>query len=934
MPPRDSPPLASYSLVNQDEKGYFDSPTSSTFGSDRNSDDGSQPTRPVFAARRRSSVAWKRMRHSLLGRYAKVVLGGAVLLALLHQLMRPPTSTSLMGVVSPTFASSDLSFRGAMDKTLSRVGWKTDKDDPYVTALQARLANAPVPPYRFLVGTMEHNEAKDIVEWLLYHISQGMEHFVVYDHFSTDETRELLRPFEDLGWVTFVPFNHEGRWAQPVAFDHFVADYKTTAKWLFFFDIDEFVARNETLLAGTGELDEPFVDWFDRKYSDFGGVSLGRIPFSSNGHYTRPAEGTLAGYTEARAIDRNFFAPKVVSQARYKLPGGDIHKQEFEGNLSFVDPNGKSGEQRWEDKGSYPVYLHHYWARSWEECVTRIKQRAFPGSWREVMGDSFCRLEMRDMEDWATLEHHQDHTLAKYAPALRTVADWFQQKYPTLETKDYALSTLVSSGLSSSGKRIPYSPSSTPIEPGTTFVVDYARGAAGFLDVVLVTKETRQALPVSYRSDGGASFTIPPPPPSAFASTPFELVITLQHPASPNPALDSPNPCSIMGHIKNRPEVLQLQQLQNGVCKETNLDTAWHLAQQTYPHNHYRGEVLFRRFFRLAPSASPAAASLSLSSATPSPLAHLGQGHWQAYPLWDFPAAETTSSAGRLYTTERCPHRFSSGYWDDVCGLESNLTETGGVKRWIPTGASSWKDVALPPSEIKTCLFADDPEPIRIVLVGDSVSSHTYMALQCLFDQAGLDVGRHVRFSNFQYEAFSFNAADFEGATGTDIPPLSKRDWERIVAWEYDADEEEARSFPDVVVFNNGLWPISGMKAHGYELGLRSAVKNLRELSNEQNGFKLVLRETTSVFPFVHEGDPLQMVNPRVRLFNEIIRDVVDEANGSGGAKVSLLPTYEMTAPRRDKAKDTAHMCPVVQGDLAEVLLSGICRDVLGGGKK
>ncbi|GAA5876316.1 hypothetical protein JCM8547_008883 [Rhodosporidiobolus lusitaniae] len=917
------------SFRRKDSSESLDSADSSGGGN------GGFPPRPNSRQRRKSPLA-SRVRHLLLGKYARVVLAVAVLLGL-HQLAfpshRPPPGPS--GKLS-YFTPEPAAYREKVDQTLAKVGlsWSKTTNDPFVAALEKRLASPPLPPYKYLVGTMQHNEARDILEWLFYHISQGFDHFVVYDHFSTDETKEILAPLVDLGWVTWITFNQEGKYAQSSAFEKFAAEWALQSKWLFFFDADEFVVRNETLLPQS-ELDEPFADWFDRKYGSFGGVALPRLSFTSNGHYTPPAEGTLASYTEAREIDRNFFVPKIISQLRYKKRGGDIHKQEYEENWLLADPLGRTGGEMWKGRdteGGYPLYMHHYWAKSWEECVGKIKQTAFPGSWREQMGDKFCRLEMPHTQDHSELSHSHYYNLAKLAPSLRIVIDRFLEHYPTFSQPDYTLSVLIPSTLST--KRIPATPAD--IQPGATLVVDYARNPTGFIGVVLTTKDMKRFLPVTYRSDGGASFTLPSldslsaSSKSGFGSGFFELTVTLQHATQHDGEQDPPSPCTVMGHLQNRPEVQQLQDLDAGACKGVDGPWIWSLAQKTWPHSHYRGDTLFRRFFKVAASPSPLTpSSHSPTSAPPrSPsslsVSALGTGRWQRTSLWQYPGHNgepAPSVLPRLYTTGRCPRRFAPEYWDPYCHNDTLLASDGGVLRWVPDGATSYTDYSLSNEEVQSCLSFGPGmggQPKRVLIAGDSVASHTYFALGCLLDQVGgVPNGRLeevLRFRSMQYESFTVTTAGgLEGPT--------KEDWAEWISWDYDKRAGGVKAWPDVVVLNVGLWPVSWGTTEGYEKGMRESFAMLKELVKGK-GTKLVWRETTAVFPYLPDGngDPLYQVNPRVELFNRIANRLANEAG------IPRFAAYEMTAPRRDAARDNAHICPAVQGDMAEMLLYGLCR--------
>ncbi|GAA5821005.1 hypothetical protein JCM11251_001916 [Rhodosporidiobolus azoricus] len=781
---------------------------------------------------------------------------------------------------------------------------------------------------------MEHNEAQDIVEWVLYHISQGVDHFIVYDHFSTDATRELLRPFTDLGWVTFVPFNHEGRWAQPAAFEKFTSDWANLSKWLFFFDIDEFIVRNETLLASTGELDIPFATWFDHKYSSYGGVAIGRMSFSSNGHYSPPPEGTLAGFTETRVIDRNFWVPKIVSQAKYKKKGGDIHRQEFEGGRGFVDALEKGGESMWEDAksgaGGYPVTISHFWAQSWDQCIAKIKQTAFPGSWREKMGEKFCRQEMINTDEYDKVEHFQDLTLARYAPLLRQAKERFQTLYPPFDLTDYTLSLLPSAS-SSPSRRTPFASTDRLLPPGQTFLLEYFRGPIGHLSVVISTSSTHRSLPLTYHPNGSSvSFSLPPLAHLDPGTGNHELSITLSHPLLPSPTEAPVDPCSIMSHLRNRAEVVQLQELARGRCAGIDPSRAWGLNVDTAAHSHYRGETIFRRFFKiegaaaLPPPPSPAS-SLSSSSSTPLPLSSLARGRWVKTSLMDYPGGPITASR-RLYITERCPARFLPSYWNAQCGNASSFyNPNGGVHRWVPDGMKTYQDLAIPPDDLRRCLAAPgsgsaEQKPRKILLVGDSVASHTYTALQCMLDQIpGTRADDHLRYSSFEYEALNVAGV---------LAPLSAEQWLEKVAWEWDERAGTPKSLPDVVVLNIGLWAVSWAEAARYEAGLEEGLKTLKEAiqaTSRGTATQLVWRETTAVHPTVEGDDPLHQTTPRVELFNEIADRVLKKVGG-----IVKVPAYGMTSGiAQGYSKDAAHLCPPVQGDMAEVLMRALCDHVL-----
>ncbi|POY75451.1 hypothetical protein BMF94_1523 [Rhodotorula taiwanensis] len=834
---------------------------------------------------------------------------------------------------------------------MERLGWKSGSDlvsstylssrfcsssDPTVRRIEERLANPPLPPYRMLAGTMERNEGKDLLEWLLYHISLGIDHFVLYDHDSDDNTVEKLLPFVELGWVTLIPFKEDSRWAQPRAFERFRDEWKEHAKWLFFFDIDEFVVQNSTALEEAQRDQVDFVDWFDRRYSQYGGVSFGRMSFTTNGHYTRPADGAMASYTVSRVIDRNFRAPKIASQARFmQKGGGDIHKQVYTDDMQLVDSLEHGGDDRLMAGGDYPVYLNHYWSKSWDECVGRIKQKAFPGSWREQMGLKFCLTEMPGTAEYAAVQHVEAAQLARFAPSIRLAVERFEKRYPPVDYNSLSVSILSLSGRSTKREDIA---ASGDVEAGSTLVIDSRGPPLGELEVMLVSREWKHYLPTYAAAGGGQLFDVP----SDLVAQSAELVVRRTYAASPPPVRDPVSPCSIMGHTANQPDRKQLLELQEGVCKGVEPTSAYNLATATWPHPRLRDRTLFRQTIHVLPSTRPQTLpSLATTAASAAGGWHLEPFTSQAGP----PAGDTST---RRYTPERCPSRFDVQYWS-VCGSTADL-EAEGIYRWTPAGTTSYRDFVLSAPEVSLCLLRGEGEPkekLRILVVGDSVASHTYMTLGCLLDQAVPDLRAddHVRFRSFQYEMFDLVNSN-----------LTESDWLQIFAWSADGQREDADDLPDVVVLNVGLWATTWASLASYELGLRLTARYLRSIvarsRSEGPGLRIIWRETTAVSP--QEGqDPLYQINPRVEAFNEVAKKVLldprrdvasswswlnnalhggDSSHGPGqghgqlDSAIEWLPAYVMTRSRADKARDNAHMCPVVQGDLAEVAMRAICR--------
>ncbi|MFC8682671.1 glycosyltransferase family 92 protein [Microbacterium ureisolvens] len=85
------------------------------------------------------------------------------------------------------------------------------------------------------------NEGRFLPEWIAYNIALGFEHFFVYDNGSKDLTRDVLQPFVEQGYVTYIWWPDSPIY--PGADLHFFSTYASQAEWVAFLDPDEFVVE-------------------------------------------------------------------------------------------------------------------------------------------------------------------------------------------------------------------------------------------------------------------------------------------------------------------------------------------------------------------------------------------------------------------------------------------------------------------------------------------------------------------------------------------------------------------------------------------------------------------------------------------------------------------------------------------------------------------
>lgn len=121
----------------------------------------------------------------------------------------------------------------------------------FVISMEA-TAKKPKYKYQVAVFAMFQNEAEWLQEWIEYHRLIGVEHFYLYNNGSTDNYREILKPYLKSGLVELHHYSSIGKTQKEFLTIQYklnmraveMAKYET--KWLAIIDIDEFIVPLQT----------------------------------------------------------------------------------------------------------------------------------------------------------------------------------------------------------------------------------------------------------------------------------------------------------------------------------------------------------------------------------------------------------------------------------------------------------------------------------------------------------------------------------------------------------------------------------------------------------------------------------------------------------------------------------------------------------------
>ncbi len=259
------------------------------------------------------------------------------------------------------------------------------------------------PPLYLTACMTFRDHASYLEEWVEFHLLVGVERFYLYDNGSTDDPEQVLAPYIEDG--TVVLHHRPGEGERYRALDHCVETYRDEARWIAFFDVDEF------LFSPTGEL----VPEILRDFEQWPAVGVHSATYMTSGHKTRPSGLVIENYLLRRALRSRAIKSIVDPRRTVRCVGGhnfvyesghavDVEKQPIEGPRT----------ERWytpENESEQLLRINHYYTKSEEELREK---------W------SVPRPDTKQMRDPAELErilnvpaNIRDERILTYLPALK-----------------------------------------------------------------------------------------------------------------------------------------------------------------------------------------------------------------------------------------------------------------------------------------------------------------------------------------------------------------------------------------------------------------------------------------------------------------------------------------------------------------------------------
>ena len=210
------------------------------------------------------------------------------------------------------------------------------------------------------------DEASYLQEWIEYHKLVGIDKFYIYDNESSDNIKEILKPYIKSKIVEYIFW--PGKLQQKPAYNDAITKYKLDTKWMAFIDTDEFIVpiSKKTI--------PEIINEIKPKY----GLSIHWCHYGDNNHKVRTNGLVIERFTK-RSYDNfglNTIVKSIINpRAVYYM---EPHNACFIGNRSSIDENGSkvtgSCSHNIKDISMNKIRINHYYCKSWAEYENKIKR--------------------------------------------------------------------------------------------------------------------------------------------------------------------------------------------------------------------------------------------------------------------------------------------------------------------------------------------------------------------------------------------------------------------------------------------------------------------------------------------------------------------------------------------------------------------------------
>lgn len=245
--------------------------------------------------------------------------------------------------------------------------------------------------YKLAVVAIIKNEALYLDEWITYYNRIcGVEHFYLYNNNSDDNTKTVLKKYEDIGLVTLIDF--PGNMRQVDAYNLTIVKYRRCVKYLIVIDADEFLYFDRNKTNNLYMLLNMLL-----KKPKIGSVGINWCMYGSghqNSYENKPVIERFV-YRGRKENDSNHYIKSIVNP-RLTIGFYKAHINRCFPGIHIVNCKGERIVESKTDVVIHePLRLNHYFTKSKEEYE---KKRSRGMADQKGIRDE-CNFEMYDLND-------------------------------------------------------------------------------------------------------------------------------------------------------------------------------------------------------------------------------------------------------------------------------------------------------------------------------------------------------------------------------------------------------------------------------------------------------------------------------------------------------------------------------------------------------
>lgn len=270
---------------------------------------------------------------------------------------------------------------------------------------------------RIAVASMQRNEAKYILEWFSYYLLQGVNHFVIYNHQSTDDTQNIWEQLKACGFSIDIHYRTGYNVHYPML-EHALTEVLPTVDWLIFADMDEFY------YSDTGRTIEDILNEYEKNFKG-SAIGVNWCAYGSSGHVADP-ELVLRDFNHRGHADlsTNHHYKSIVRGRGLAGAVSGTNPHVFTTEHGTYNLAGKliptwAGHNPAEPVVHTPLRINHYQCKSWE-YFKNVKQargstadRSPDAPGAQIPDSVFHDYDYNDIEDNSIWQHWGDRLLTK-----------------------------------------------------------------------------------------------------------------------------------------------------------------------------------------------------------------------------------------------------------------------------------------------------------------------------------------------------------------------------------------------------------------------------------------------------------------------------------------------------------------------------------------